>query len=372
MPGHCILKAMTKHRFVTLDGLRGVATLSIFVFHLFRTPALRHYNILPSTYLAVDFFFLLSGFVVSKAYEPSLLAGVTFFRFVKFRLIRLYPMIVLGMVIGFTLHLYHALFDTPYHGPTPADLYQQLASGLFLVPAQPSAANPFTTIYPLDNPAWSLFYELVSNLLWALCLPFLSKNRLTLAVLCLAGLMLYTATTHNGLDLGVLTFQYQGGLIRAVFSFTFGTLLARLHGSGAFAWSSGFSGFWPALVLMLSFFPGGFAHEWTYDIFCVFLLYPIILLVGAGARLPSLASSVALLLGELSYAIYATHFPLFIENSAPILQNLRGATLVLAIILAVALVMTTSWIINTYYEKPVRRFLTKRLAPPGQRLKAAE
>jgi len=356
---------MTKQRFVTLDGLRGVATLCIFMFHLFRIPALAHYNLLPSTYLAVDFFFLLSGFVVSKAYEPSLLAGRSFFDFVKIRLIRLYPLIFLGMVLGFSMHLYKALVDTPYHGPSPGALYQQLCRGIFLVPTLPTRADPFTTIYPLNNPAWSLFYELLSNFLWALLLPFLGKIRLGLLVLCLAGAMLYTAQRHNGFDLGVLTIQYQGGLLRAVFSFFFGTLLARLHGSGAAAWLGGRSGFWPALVLVLTFFPGGHAHAWIYDMFCLLLLYPVILLAGAGARLPGFATTVALLLGELSYAIYATHFPLYIENAAPFLQNLHGAALVLGIMLAVGMVLTTSWIIVTCYEKPVRRFLMRRFAPPS-------
>jgi peptidoglycan/LPS O-acetylase OafA/YrhL len=363
---------MTKHRFVTLDGLRGVATLSIFVFHLFRIPALAHYNLLPSTYLAVDFFFLLSGFVVAKAYEPALLAGQSFLQFVKIRLIRLYPMIVLGMAIGFGAHLYKALLDSPYQGPAPAQLWQQLARGLFLVPALPTEANPYVTIYPLNNPAWSLFYELVSNFLWALLLPWLRTRTLCLVVLGLAGCMGYTACQHNGFDLGVLTIQYQGGLLRAVFSFFFGTLLARLHGSGRAGFLAGRSGFWPAAMLVLTFFPGGHAQEWVYDMFCVLLLYPVILLAGAGARLPGPASRVALLLGELSYAIYATHFPLYIENAAPYLQNLHGAALVLAITLAVAMVMATSWLINHFYEKPIRRFLIQRFAPAPRQVKAAE
>ena len=83
-----------------LDGLRGVASLVVVAFHLFEAHAASHADqIINHGYLAVDFFFVLSGFVIGYAYDDRW-GRMTYRDFFKRRLIRLHPMVVMGMLIG--------------------------------------------------------------------------------------------------------------------------------------------------------------------------------------------------------------------------------------------------------------------------------
>ena len=79
-----------------LDGLRGVAALIVIVYHVFELHA---GTPVPHGYLAVDFFFILSGFVIGYAYDGRW-GKMTTGGFFKRRLIRLHPMVVMGALIG--------------------------------------------------------------------------------------------------------------------------------------------------------------------------------------------------------------------------------------------------------------------------------
>lgn len=87
-----------KGRFVFLDELRGLAALSVVLLHASQIFSFR-LNSHPS--LAVDFFFCLSGFVLANGYEQELKSGALGSRafFLK-RVVRLYPMIVVGVALG--------------------------------------------------------------------------------------------------------------------------------------------------------------------------------------------------------------------------------------------------------------------------------
>ncbi|HEX7694251.1 MAG TPA: acyltransferase family protein, partial [Sphingomonas sp.] len=89
---------MEKRRFVVLDGMRGLAALSVVALH---TAQYFPSQTGPArAYLAVDFFFMLSGFVMAHAYGDKLRAGLTIKGFAEIRLARLYPMIFLGVTLG--------------------------------------------------------------------------------------------------------------------------------------------------------------------------------------------------------------------------------------------------------------------------------
>ena len=93
-------KLQSKHHFSTLDGLRGVAAIAIVVFH-FMEIAYSDFtkNFIAHGFLAVDFFFCLSGFVMAYAYDDRL-KGMGLMAFFKARIIRLHPLVVLGGVLG--------------------------------------------------------------------------------------------------------------------------------------------------------------------------------------------------------------------------------------------------------------------------------
>ena len=91
---------LSKPHFPVLDGLRGVASIMVIIFHLFEPLSTGHLDqIVNHGYLAVDFFFLLSGFVVGYAYDERW-GTMRFMDFAKLRLIRLQPMVIMGMIFG--------------------------------------------------------------------------------------------------------------------------------------------------------------------------------------------------------------------------------------------------------------------------------
>ena len=92
--------ADTKPHYDILDGLRGIAALTVVWFHIFEAFATSHLDQrINHGYLAVDFFFILSGFVIGYAYDDRW-KKMTVTEFLKRRLIRLHPMVVIGAVIG--------------------------------------------------------------------------------------------------------------------------------------------------------------------------------------------------------------------------------------------------------------------------------
>ena len=92
--------ADTKPHYNILDGLRGVAALMVVWFHVFEAFATSHVDQrINHGYLAVDFFFVLSGFVIGYAYDDRW-GRMTYRDFFMRRLIRLHPMVVMGMLIG--------------------------------------------------------------------------------------------------------------------------------------------------------------------------------------------------------------------------------------------------------------------------------
>src|ERR687885_1577591 len=103
----------TKPHFAILDGLRGVAALAIVVFHfmewVYTDPS---QNFIAHGFLAVDFFFCLSGFVIGYAYDDRIgqLGLATFF---SLRLIRLHPLVVLGSVLGLLGYLFDPFAAQP-------------------------------------------------------------------------------------------------------------------------------------------------------------------------------------------------------------------------------------------------------------------
>src|SRR5690349_1243138 len=96
----------TRQHFKILDGLRGIAALSVVIFH-FMEIAVPDYrkDFIAHAYLAVDFFFCLSGFVMAYAYDEKL-KKIGLKRFFTLRLIRLHPLVVIGSVIGLVAFIF--------------------------------------------------------------------------------------------------------------------------------------------------------------------------------------------------------------------------------------------------------------------------
>ncbi|MBW8735443.1 MAG: acyltransferase, partial [Asticcacaulis sp.] len=228
--------APAKSHYVILDGLRGVAALLVVVFHLFEAHSggSSQKQIINHGYLAVDFFFLLSGFVVAYAYDDRWSAGMSQWEFYKRRLVRLQPMIIVGSLIGAALFAFQGFSIYPKHDATSlVHVIAVMVIGFTMIPLTPSAdIRGWNETYPLNGPAWSLFYEYVANIAYAAGIRKLPNRALgVLVALGAVALVVLAVFGKRGDVVGGWSLDAEGiriGLTRVVFPFFAGILLMRL------------------------------------------------------------------------------------------------------------------------------------------------
>jgi peptidoglycan/LPS O-acetylase OafA/YrhL len=340
-----------KQYFLALDGLRGVAALTVMVMHRGRwyyEPG----GFLGHAYLAVDFFFLLSGFVIAFAYEDRLRSGLTFGRFTQLRLLRLYPLIALGMLTGALWAMAQWTFDLPGSRAT-GDLWQALGRHLLLIPTL--GKNP-AGIFPLNGPTWSLFFEIAINLVYALVLRWL-RLRWVIAIVAVSALALVWYALSGDVDVGPTPRTFLGGFPRTAFGFFGGVLLFRLMRAkklptvGAPIWGLG-------LALLVVFTTPKFAPaaNAVFDLACLFVLFPAILSLGAHAG-PSRWDAISRVSGALSYPIYVLHYPLYMVIGGLLLMAGSPLGPPLQGLVAGALVVGISWAALKLYDEPLRAWL---------------
>jgi peptidoglycan/LPS O-acetylase OafA/YrhL len=363
--------APEKSHYAILDRLRGVASLTVVVFHLFEAYAGGdpQQQIINHGYLAVDFFFLLSGFVVAYAYDDRW-GRMSQWGFYKRRLVRLQPMIVIGSVIGAALFAFQQFSIFPKVAGTPAwQVIAVMLIGFTMIPLPKSAdIRGWDETYPLNGPAWSLFYEYVANILYAVGLRRLSNRALGVFVALAALALLHLCVFGSRGDLiGGWALDAEGvriGLTRVAFPFFAGVLLMRLgkrvQVRHAFALCS--------LLLVASLAVprlGGTGQLWLnglYEGLCIILLFPLIVAIGAGEKAADgLSVRIARFFGDLSYPLYITHYPLIyiytgwvVDQKVPAAEGaLVGADVFVA---AVAI----AYACLKLYDEPVRRKLAAR------------
>lgn len=249
--------ADTKPHYELLDGLRGVAALVVIWYHVFEgfatSPVDQRFN---HGYLAVDFFFILSGFVVGYAYDDRWKRRtLSFGGFVKRRLIRLHPMVVLGAVLGAVTFCIQGRVQWDGTPVAFSSVLLALLLSLFLIPALPGSGPEVRgngEMYPLNGPTWSLFFEYIGNLLYALFLRRLPTRWLA-GFVALTGIGLAAYAVGNGSGYGHLGVGWTlagnnlpGGLLRLSFAFPMGLLLSRLFRPVAVRAPSGYA-VWPSL-----------------------------------------------------------------------------------------------------------------------------
>ena len=363
-----------KSHFEVLDGLRGVAAVMVVIFHTCEANngGSRFRQIINHGYLAVDFFFLLSGFVVAYAYDDRW-KSMSQWDFYKRRLIRLQPMVVMGSLIGAALFYLQKGPPFPLISATPVwKVIAAMLIGCTLLPLLPSMdIRGWQEMHPLDGPAWSLFFEYIANILYAAGVRKLSNKALGVLVF-LAGcfLLQYAVFGPRGDMIGgwaMDTTQQHIGFARLLYPFFAGVLLMRLgkriHSRYAFILCS-------LLLVVIFSLPrfGGPRHLWVnglYEGFCIIALFPLIVAMGAGENVTTgLPLRVCKFLGGVSYPLYITHYPLIYVYTAWIAKG--GVTSLFAA-LAGALLLFASIVIAyaclKLYDEPVRAWLSRRYLP---------
>ena len=344
-------------RYVALDGLRGVAAVVVVL--------TRFHNLLPSPdrahsgYLAVDFFFLLSGFVIANAYDERLAKGLGVLAFLKIRLIRLYPLYFLAMLLPISKGLY-GLWSGQSQTP-PSELFSNIGFGLLILPSPTTVGQDFTAITPLNLPAWSLVLELAANILFAASFHALRRPRQLGAMVVGSAVALVAAVLVNGSAfMGFVWDSVLFGVPRVLFSFFLGVWLMRRRIAILKKGESWYGAAVPALIVLLIVDPLRFRP--IYDLTLPLVVFPTILIVSSAIRLDGTTRRLSLLLGDASYAIYVFHFPL-LTIAALIAKRIRpdfqlsdwSVTLCLVSLILFCLAL------DRLYDRPIRRLLTTRL-----------
>ncbi|WP_395396911.1 acyltransferase [Novosphingobium sp. BL-8A] len=361
----------TKKHFVMLDGLRGVASLLVVAFHLFEAFAQGdpHRQIINHGYLAVDFFFLLSGFVIAYAYDDRW-GRMSQWQFYRRRLIRLQPMIIAGTLFGAALFGFQNFSIFPkVADATPLQIAIVAVLGCLMIPL-PKAFDirGWDETYPLNGPAWSLFYEYVANIFYATVLRRLSNWGLAV-LLALAAVALVDLAVFGGRGdlIGGWALDADGlriGFTRVAYPFLAGILLMRL---GKRVPVKGAFGVCSVLLVVALSVPrfGGTAAPWLnglYEAVCIMMLFPLIVAIGAGhqdPRGPSLR--IARFFGDLSYPLYITHYPLIYIFTGWVADRKvppgLGAIVGLGVFF-LAIAAAIAWL--KLFDEPLRRWLTER------------
>ncbi|MEJ0099051.1 MAG: acyltransferase [Pseudomonadota bacterium] len=337
--------------FHTLDLLRGFAAICVVAFHMGATFA-------PGGYLAVDLFFMMSGVVLSHAYEARFRAGMGTIDFMRLRFIRLYPLYLLGTLFGIAVTVASLLGRNSVHWDAVSLLRAALLQ-LFFLPNL--ATSPVDSLFPLNIPCWSLFLEILINLLFVMCWRWLSSRRLVALCLLAAGVVAWGVVQVGNMDQGSTVATFAIGFARTVFGFFVGVLIARHIPRVQKAASN-------LIVLAVTASVGiaiaGSPHadlRVAWDVACVLLVFPVVVyfatLVNPDARL----TGVATFLGVTSYAVYVLHSPLTsVLNSMS--RHLGGggqgtSIVVLAGLLVVLL--AGCWVVDRIIDAPVRRYLAR-------------
>jgi peptidoglycan/LPS O-acetylase OafA/YrhL len=372
-------------RFDVLDGMRGIAAVMVMIYHLLSDFGLSgwtqdNHSLVPlkSGQLAVDFFFMLSGFVLIGAYGPMLSRGTAWGEFLLKRAIRLYPMYAIGMIFGL-LALGLALLANPDGMQAPldwGDMTVSVVSSLAMIPdyighygivlGSTSLAG---ATFPLNPPGWTLFYELYAGTI--LVFAARRSNRFLVAIVALSLFALLAATPIAMVALhrpagffffaGGVRDSFGLGLPRMAMSFVIGILLWRWRSAGylergPLSWPIGIAPLYVVLIVSLAM-PTTLKGAWP--LLFLFGVAPLLIIWGARIRLRSpMARRVSEALGWISFPIYCVHYP--VGQIAWLLCGAWHLSLWSAFFAGSLLSIAVAALTCRFIEEPIR----KRLAQP--------
>lgn len=369
----------TKPHYELLDGLRGVAALLVVIYHIFEGLAFAEatdgvgsglITTLNHGHIAVDFFFILSGFVISYAYDDRW-GKMSLGGFFKRRLIRLHPMLIMGAVIGAIA--FFAVGCERWDGSvTPASWVMiALLLTMFMIPAVPGV--PYEVrgngeMFPLNGPGWSLFFEYLGNICYALFMRRMPTKILGIFTLLLglvhAWFFIWDISGYDMIGVGwtIDKINFWGGFIRMLFPMSMGMLLARTFRPRKIK-----GAFWICTLTLTVLFAvpyipseGGISLNSLYEFICIACIFPALVWIGACGTATGATGRVNSFLGELSYPLYIVHYPIMYILYAWLIRKdiytLAGCwpTALAAVISSIAI----AYICLKYYDMPIRRRLT--------------
>jgi len=349
-----------KQHFLVLDGLRGIAALAVVIFHfmewVFSDPAK---NFIGHGFLAVDFFFCLSGFVIGYAYDDRI-KQIGVLEFFKARLIRLHPLVLLGSVLGLLAFLFDPFGGHP-ENYSSAKIALTFLCSLLMIP-YPVIEDRGFNLFSFNAPAWSLFWEYIANVVYAFVLINLRRHFLLLLTLIAALAVYYVAYRSGNLLGGWSGPTFWDGAARIAYSFCAGLLIYRSN------WiiknSLGFIGL-TALLVPAFLFPSS-SWNWLTEPFVVLCYFPLLVSLGAGTNVSSGLQKLCEYSGQISYPLYMTHYAvLWMFGNYYLSHKPAGLELGLIISIAVGMLVGFAYLVMVMYDKPLRNALRKRWLRPS-------
>jgi peptidoglycan/LPS O-acetylase OafA/YrhL len=334
--------------FPLLDGIRGLAAVAV----MFRHMQPFGVHAVAQSYLGVDIFFALSGAVIASAYERKLLSGMRTRDFFWRRVVRLWPMIALGVALG----VVNAIWGQPR---TPANGYLWLYAAIALVVA---GNNPLLPMINLDPPSWTMSFELAVNLVYAKLVRRLTGRVILVTCGACALILGYAARRNGGLDTGGSPDTAVFGAARAGFAFFLGVGLYRLYRTGRLPIPASLHGGRGmglcALLLGLCLFaPVPHAWRWASAFLSALFLVPAIVSLGLVSQVGGRAAKACLALGALSYPLYMINNPLATLVAANLTHYGRADLLPVARVLFAVTVPLLAWAVHRWVDEPVRSWL---------------
>ncbi len=345
----------TKQHFEILDGLRGIAALAIVVFH-FMEWAYSDYskNFIGHGFLAVDFFFCLSGFVIAYAYDDRI-GRMGIAAFFTSRIIRLHPMVIIGSLLG----LFSFLFD-PFGGHPElygtGKLVLIFLSSILLIPFPVMTERSFN-LFSFNAPSWSLFWEYVANIFYAFILYRISRPYLLLLALISAVALCFVSFRAGSLMGGWAGENFWDGCARISYSFLAGLIIYRSN--WIIKTKLGFIEL--SVLLALSFIMPFSKWNWLTEPMVVLFYFPLLIALGAGATLSQGLKNLCIFSGKISYPLYMTHYAA-IWMFGNYYNGHKVTTTQLSLIITLGTILLTgiAYLIMIVYDIPVRKYLTEK------------
>ncbi len=369
-------------RYEILDGLRGVAALLVIWYHVFEAFATsavdQRFN---HGYLAVDFFFVLSGFVIGHAYDGRWQRGLTARQFIVRRIIRLQPMVVIGVLLGVVSFVIQGCERWDGTVVSTGAVIASFLLGLFMLPALPGTLPEVRgngEMFPLNGPSWSLFFEYIGSIGYALWLHRLGRRGLwaftlaSAAALAVWTLSDMSGSYHTGFGWSMADYGFVGGLLRLSFSFSAGLLMARGFrpvrvGAYGFALCS-------ALIVAMLAMPyittngGKSVANGCYDLFCTLLVFPAVVYIGASTpNGDGISDRLCRFLGSISYPVYIIHYPMMYLFYAYVWSHglTFAQTWPIAVVICLGAIILARLFLK-YYDQPLRDYLARKLKAKNQ------
>jgi peptidoglycan/LPS O-acetylase OafA/YrhL len=366
----------TAFRYEALDGLRGVAALAVMAGHF---GLLLDAFWLPNNFLAVDIFFIMSGFVIAHSYGDRLQRDMSATTYLYRRVVRLYPMFIVGLLLGTAVLLY-----AEQRGSIEYDadsLLQSVLLNIFYIPFFNTLSVPFFDatqihyevgqIFPTNPPAWSLFFEMLASGAFLLLFNLRLRARLLISLACylvLVAVGVYYGRArgelwidiHNGYE----TSNFLGGFPRVAFGFSLGVSLHALQ-------RSGIAGRIPALleklpypsfvlyaVLLAMLLFDRSAHG-LYPVIAMATVAPAIVFAAAHINLRAgFEKKIATFLGWISYPIYCLHYP--VARLVMFVRDDRHGSAWLPLLVSGTVALALAIVLTRWYEEPLRAALSGR------------